>query len=114
MRSLAIILLVASAHAQASIPAAAAQLLAEGADAYWTDYNAHGPGFREHDALGRPFVSSRPMLVASMSAEAAISLYAGHWLKSRGHPRLARLLQLVEIGGHSYGAAQSYRNRNLK
>lgn len=92
----------------------ALHLAASGADAYYTHRVMAAPNPFESNPLARPFVTrGTPLLITGFSAETAIEIFVPHLLRTHNHNRIALAVDLLAIGGHTYGAvtsAQGFRD----
>lgn len=86
----------------------AADALAKSADMFLTMKNAGNPGFVEHDPLGRPFVRSGPVVAGfSQGLLFAGEVFTSYELNKHGHPKMAKIVLLLGIGGNTAGLATS-------
>lgn len=80
------------------------QLAASGSDAYFTNRNAHGPGFYELNPIARPFVRSQRTLAAYFATGAAVKIAVPIMLRKHHHQRLADAIAIAGIADNA-GAA---------
>jgi hypothetical protein len=83
---------------------------AKSADELFTMENADHPGFQEHDPLARPFVThGRAIAGASEGLLFAGEVFTSYELHKHGHPRMAKTVLLLGIGGNTVGIATTSR-----
>ena len=80
-----------------------------GADAYFTDHNL-GKGYHEFNPIAAPFVRNRTDLIVSNSIGLSLTLLGEHLLRKHHHGKLAKMLEISMIAGHTYGATASAEN----
>lgn len=93
-----------------NITLVSADAIAKSADEWFTMSAAGRPNFRENDPLARPFVThGRFVAGASQGALFAAEVFTSYELNKHGHPKMAKILLLVGIGGNTAGIATSTR-----
>ena len=88
------------------------QLVASGADAYYTDKNQHLPRHYELNPIARQFIGSRPSLIGYFGAQTALKLELPTLLRKRGHGRMAETVQAAAILDNASGATISKLNNH--
>jgi hypothetical protein len=85
-----------------------ADALAKSGDMLFTMKNEGKPGFVENDPLARPFVRNGPVVAGfSQGLLFAGEVFTSYELHKHGHPRMAKAVLLLGIGGNSMGMATS-------
>ena len=110
------VVVVAAARAQArphfwtpmTATLVAADAFVKSYDMWSTMWNAGRYKFVERDPLARPFVHSGPVVAGGSQAVVfAAELFTSYELHKHGHPKLARGIFLIGIGGNVVGIATS-------
>jgi hypothetical protein len=84
--------------------------LAKSGDEFFTMWNASRAEFKERDPLARPFVThGRAIAGTSEGLLFAGEVLASYELHKCGHPKLAKALLLLGIGGNTTGIVTSDR-----
>jgi hypothetical protein len=88
----------------------AVDAIAKSADEFFTMRNAGRTNFEEHDPLARPFVThGRAIAGASEGLLFAAEVLTSYKLHRHGHPKIAKAILLLGIGGNTVGIATSNR-----
>lgn len=91
-----------------NIALVSADAAAKSMDEWYTMRDASLPDFHENDPLARPFVThGRFIAGASQGVLFAAEVFTSYELNKHGHPKMAKILLLVGIGGNTAGVATS-------